>query len=822
VTNGSNGSNGSKPAAKKGAEAKAATKKVAASNEDRLCYVPNLMLMYGGSPEPLLRDTALELVRGHRYGVVGANGAGKTTLMSRIASKEIKGIPQTLTCIHLRHESILEGVDPQMSAKDYGRLRGGGGATRSDEEVQKALSDVGFDDPEMLEKPVSALSGGWRMRLALACAMAQKADVLLLDEPTNHLDTTAVKWLIGFINNTCVSGVSGGTSMIVSHDPDFLNQVCTDIVHFTNSGKLAYHPGNFDAFKTRELRGNETEARRLLDIKESNISMQDGPRLSVPLDSEEGRLTFPIPEKIVGITASKPVLTLNNTTFQYNEELGPVLKNVTVRLTLSSRVAVVGKNGAGKSTLMSLLAGELQPCGISADDPLGELVRHRSLRLAYIAQQHMFHLQEFLRCTPMEYIQLRFRHGYDEEAQNRLTLPQSDEEAALRKELARKYGKRGKEVEALLSRQKKGKEIQYEVKWKELDDPKQNTYEPLSKLRLLGVERMAAALDDRLACAAAGTQLRPLSTREIVKHLEPFGMTEEMTCRRSISMLSAGQKSKLMLGASFWTKPHVVCLDEPTNYLDVETVEALSRALRNFRGGCVVVTHNEKFIDDVCEELWHVVAGRVEVQKKDGGAVKAFKAVGAGVKAAATAKAKAAADRGLERKEAAQAKVAAAPEDALSIFLEARKKLGASKTDVKVSNFDLDAPDGSPLLRGTSLQLTRGRRYGLAGRNGTGKSTLLRAIARYELPGFPKNLKVLLVEQEAAGDERPALQTLIDGDLELSLLKKEEREILAIAEAGGTKDEVRLKAVYERLEEIGAADAGVTGNEDSPWSTVYA
>jgi len=294
---------------------------------------------------------------------------------------------------------------------------------------------------------------------------------------------------------------------------------------------------------------------------------------------------------------------------------------------------------------MSIIAGELQPCAISGHEVIGELWKHRSLRLAYIAQQHMFHLSEFLKCTPMEYIQLRFRNGYDEEAQQRLTLPQSPEEAELRQDLARKYGKRGKEVEQLLSRQKKGKDIAYEVKWKELDDPKQNTYETLSKLRLLGVERMAAALDERLACAAAGTQLRPLTTREIVKHLEPFGLTEDMTCRRSISMLSAGQKSKLMLGASFWTKPHIVCLDEPTNYLDVETVEALSRALKHFRGGCVVITHNENFIDDVCEEVWDVADGRVTVRRKDGGPGRAMKAVTGGSKAQGTAKTKAAEDK---------------------------------------------------------------------------------------------------------------------------------------------------------------------------------
>lgn len=609
--------------------------------------------------------------------------------------------------------------------------------------------------------------------------------------------------------------------MIVSHDPDFLNQVCTDVVHFTSDGKLGYHSGNFDSFKKKALSGDEAEAKRVLEImREANISItgrikgaskaeMDVIAKAVAAQIEENKMTFPIPEKIIGVTQTKPVVTLSNATFQYNETSVPVLKNITVRLTFSSRVAVVGRNGAGKSTMMSLIAGELQPTPLKEGDEVGELFKHRNLRLAYIAQQHMHHLSQFIKCTPLEYIQLRFRNGYDEEAQVRLTLPQSPEEAEIRRELAGKYGKRGKQVEALLSRQKKGKEVLYEVKWKELDDPKQNTYEPLSKLRLLGVERMAAALDERLACAAAGTQLRPLSTREIVKHLEPFGITEDMTCRRAISMLSAGQKSKLMLGAAFWTKPHIVCLDEPTNYLDVETVEALARALRNFRGGCVVVTHNEKFIDDVCEEIWEVAEGRVTVRPKGGQEGKMLKAYSSS-KAAATAKVKAKEDQANSVKEGIEAQAGKAQEESLAIYLEARRKLGAAKTDVKVMNFDMDAPDGTPLLRSTNLQLTRGRRYGLAGRNGAGKSTLLRAIARYQLDkSFPRNIKVLLVEQEATGDTRTPLQTLLDGDLELALLRKEERELQAAAESGGAKDEVRLKAIYERLEEIGAADAEV-------------
>jgi len=182
----------------------------------------------------------------------------------------------------------------------------------------------------------------------------------------------------------------------------------------------------------------------------------------------------------------------------------------------------------------------------------------------------------------------------------------------------------------------------------------------------------------------------------------------------------------------------------------------------------VVITHNENFIDDVCEEVWDVADGRVTVRRKDGGPGRAMKAVTGGSKAQGTAKTKAAEDKKITSSEGAEAKAERVKQDSLAIFLEARRKLGPAKNDVKVNSFDLDSPDGTPLLRNTNLQLTRGRRYGLAGRNGTGKSTLLRAIAKYELDkSFPRNLKVLLVEQEAAGDDRKALQTLLDGDLSL-------------------------------------------------------
>lgn len=587
------------------------------SDKDCLCYVPNMILMYGGSPEPLLKNTAMELIRGHRYGVVGANGTGKTTLMARIAAKDIGGFPQTLRCVHLRHDKILDGIGPTMSAEQYARLRSSGedgaSAVTASEDLARALRDIGFDSPEKLRQPVASLSGGWQMRLALACAVAQKANVWLLDEPTNHLDVSAIAFLVNFINTLSVGGAVDGTCVIIiSHDADFLNQVCTDVIHFTPDGKLSYHPGNFDVFKARELHGDDVAADRVLRVGARHGVLWDGPSADGAVDTRPAsggnRLALPNPERVPNLSKTQPeVIELRNASFRHNPHQDFVIFDVTVRLTPWSRVAVVGPNGSGKSTLLALLAGRLEPTK-------GELWCHENLRVSYIAQQHMSHLADFMTCKPLEYIQLRFRHGYDAEAPRRITAPSlSNKESARIKALARQHGKQGKEVESLVSRQNFDGELRYEVKWKDLSDAN-NTFEKVSRLKKLGVEHMVTALDDFLACAWAGTQERSLTTDQVVKHLEPFGLGEDVTCNRQISMLSSGQKSKLMLGASFWTRPHIVCLDEPTNYIDTETIDTLQEALRSFRGGLVIVTHSRSFVENVCDEFWEVADGHVAIQ----------------------------------------------------------------------------------------------------------------------------------------------------------------------------------------------------------------
>ncbi|CAD7923578.1 unnamed protein product [Amoebophrya sp. A120] len=656
--------------------------------EDLICRVDNLMLMYGGG-HLLLKDTIFELRKGQRYGVVGRNGAGKTTLMNLIASGGVSQIPADLQCVHVKPEVLqdfLEVTCVKWIKNEH--------PTAKKEELEKSLAAVHFP-PDMWNVAIGELSGGWRMRLLIANSMMKHADVLLLDEPTNHLDVTAVQWLCDYLVSLHKTAI-----MVISHDPLFLNRVCTKIINYANE-KLVYYEGNFDAFKEK-LNLNDADAEELLAgqievsggangtavvqregspstatgvspmttvtkplggggtssseppasqaagnrdggvesplvagettdealaktasvqssamAKTSSIAsaMSEDSTSTTAAPDRKAKIVFPIPGKVQGLTSlAKPVIEIKDLRFAYNTEKGEVLKGISQKVTMNSRVAIRGKNGAGKSTLMNLICGEIH-ANASAVPQAGTCAKHRNCRLAYLAQHHMFHLQEFLQTTPYIYIQKRFANGYDQAYQDRLKLPRSPEELEDRKERARKHGKYGNMVHDVVGRQMRGKEPWYEIRWENLDDAKQNTWENLEKLRLLGIEAYALAYDDRMAAQTAQIDQRPLSAREITKHFEQFGLTEELVLNRNIGMFSAGQKSKVTLAAAFWTKPHVIALDEPTNYIDMETLDSLTLALQRFKGGVICISHSNEFVKKVCTEQWMLVDGQITLSK---------------------------------------------------------------------------------------------------------------------------------------------------------------------------------------------------------------
>merc|ERR1719282_1366427 len=193
----------------------------------------------------LLHNTKLKLKRGKNYGLLGPNDSGKTTLMRAIANNQVEGFPDVDQVRTVFVEADIQGEQSHLSCIEYvfvdPKIRALG-CTR--DQVREMLSTVGFV-PDGKAKPdhaVSTLSGGWRMKLALARAMLQKADILLMDEPTNHLDVINVAWVKKYLNS-----LADVTAIIVSHDSGLLNDCCTNILQIENL-KLHQYRGNLDEF----------------------------------------------------------------------------------------------------------------------------------------------------------------------------------------------------------------------------------------------------------------------------------------------------------------------------------------------------------------------------------------------------------------------------------------------------------------------------------------------------------------------------------------------------------------------------------------------
>jgi len=586
-----------------------------AGDAETLLKVENMLLMYGAG-HLLLKDTLLELKANRRYGVVGHNGAGKTTLMKEIVNGKIVGMPTHLKCVHVDDSKLGEMSKSCLNSLEY--------VIKKAKEIQvedagkETLLKVGFPE-NMLEVPVAELSTGWRMRLTLAVSMLKHADIVLLDEPTNHLDEESVEWLGDYILSLTKSSV-----MVISHEPKFLNKICTNIISYKDK-RLVYTEGNFDAFiAAKGIKSEDIEALlsgNLCLDSSAEKNEEDGdsaPKVAAPVAGPP-KISFPIAGALEGVkSGSRAVIEIKNLAFRYGKDKDYLFSNVQGKLSLNSRVAICGKNGCGKSTLMTLICSEMSPSE-NKDGGMGEVARHCNLRMAYMKQDHLKTLAPYFDTSPFVYITSRFKDGWDEELQKRLTEPEDEEEAERRKKLAKEHGKYGNEVETLLSRTKQGSTLMYEVQWKGLNDPKQNTLESINKLRMMGLDKVVIACDERLAAKAAGLDQRPLTRREVVKHCEAFGIDEEMCCNRQIRGFSAGQKVRLSLAAMFWTKPHFIAVDEPTNYLDVETVDALAKALTSFRGGVLMIEPKTEFVERICNETWTIEDGAVTAVKLNNG-----------------------------------------------------------------------------------------------------------------------------------------------------------------------------------------------------------
>ncbi|QJQ95466.1 MULTISPECIES: ATP-binding cassette domain-containing protein [Halomonadaceae] len=406
--------------------------------------------------QALIEGAELTLHAGYKAGIVGANGAGKSSLFKlllgelapdkghvemsggqRIAhmAQEVAALDRAIVDYVLDGDAELRATeralvdaraagDAHREAELHGRIEALDGYSAPSRAAQ-LLVGLGFGQAD-LERPLSAFSGGWRMRVNLARTLFMPSDLLLLDEPTNHLDLDALLWLEQWLKRY------PGTLLLISHDRDFLDAVCDHIVHFDQQ-QLTLYRGNYSLFervRAEKLAQQQAEAAKQQARREEIESFvarfrakatkarQAQSRLkmlermgTIALAHVDSPFHFSLPS---ADKTSHPLLVLEDARLGYPAEGAGGAERVqldNVRLTLlpGSRIGLLGPNGAGKSTLIKSLTGEL---------PLlaGKRVPGEHLAIGYFAQHQLEKLD--LSSTPFMHVQRLSPRASDLEIRN--------------------------------------------------------------------------------------------------------------------------------------------------------------------------------------------------------------------------------------------------------------------------------------------------------------------------------------------------------------------------------------------------------------------
>jgi ATPase subunit of ABC transporter with duplicated ATPase domains len=500
----------------------------------------------------LFTDASASVNRGEKVGLVGPNGSGKTTLFRLIVGEEepddgqlivdrgvrigyfsqdvgemsgrsvlaetMAGAGEVSDVARELHELERRMADPcQADALDAIVERFGAVQARFDEldgygleaRTRTVLAGLGFRD-EVVDGDVGKLSGGWKMRVALARILLMQPDLLLLDEPTNHLDLESILWLEQFLREFA------GALLMTSHDREFMNRLVGKILEI-DGGELTSFSGNYefyaeqrallevqqqaqfdrqkamlakeqafiDRFKARASHAAQVQSRvKKLD----KIERVEPPRRRRVIEFE-----FPAPPRL-----GEDVAKLSGVGKRYGSHVIHASLDFLVRR--RERWCVMGINGAGKSTLLRLVAGESTP-----DE--GSVVLGPSVKLGYFAQHSMevLHGDE----TVLETLQ----HAYPKAALGAL------------KALLGAFGFPGDDV--------------------------------------------------------------------------------EKKCR----LLSGGEKARVVLARMLYDPPNFLVLDEPTNHLDLDTKEMLIRALGDFEGTLLFVSHDRHFLAQLSNRVLELGPG---------------------------------------------------------------------------------------------------------------------------------------------------------------------------------------------------------------------
>jgi len=547
----------------------------------------------------LLHNTKLKLKKGSKYGLLGKNDCGKTTLMRAIADGSIDGFPDQDEVKTVFVESDIQGELSHLNCVDY-VLNSPSilnlGAT--EQMVRDMLQKVGFSLGKAsgcggdCDDMISSLSGGWRMKLALARAMLQKADIILMDEPTNHLDVKNVKWVKNYINS-----LTNTTVIMVSHDSGLLDDCCDYILQIDKL-KLKLHTGNLTEFVK-----NNPESKSYFEFKASKF-----------------KFAFPQPCFLDGVKSrGKVLLKMDNVTFTYAGNNIPTINNITIKASMSSRVACVGINGAGKSTMIKVLTGQLEPSQ-------GVVWKYPNSRIGYIAQHAFHHIEKHLDKTPNQYIRWRYAFGNDREGLDNASMKlTNEEETEISKPINYTFKDNSDKIKTERRvinkctgqrRECEGRKkiYEYEVIWKDKSFEHNTWFKDSELVKFNSIYNKVIRIINQKIDSRENIFTQPLTEENIEKHLNEIGLEPEYATHFRINALSGGQKVKVVLAAAMWDQPHILILDEPTNYLDRDSLGALAEAITSFDGGVIMITHNDAFCRQLCPERWVLEVGYLNTE----------------------------------------------------------------------------------------------------------------------------------------------------------------------------------------------------------------
>jgi len=504
----------------------------------------------------LFVDASLSIFRGDKVGLVGPNGAGKSTVFRLFVGEEQPDAGQVVVERGLQlgyfdqkvgemsGESALEMAlrgafevaslrlelaelekqmaDPEQADRlDQIVERFGAVQARFDEldgysleaRAEEVLTGLGFDQG-MMRGDIGALSGGWKMRVALARVLIMKPDVLLLDEPTNHLDIESIIWLEGFLK-----AFEGGL-LITSHDRAFLNRLVTRIADI-DDGDVTSYSGNYDFYEQKWQERQREQAAQFarqqamlskeqafIDRFKARASHAAQVQSRVKKLEKIEKVEAPRSRKLVEFDFRAPprsgddVVQLKGVHKRYGDKV--IYAGLDLLVRRAERWCVMGVNGAGKSTLLKLVAGSTAP-------DTGSVKLGASVKLGYFAQ----HAMEILRPedTVLETVQNAFSTSN------------------------------------------------------------------LGTLRTL---------------------------------LGAFGFSGD-SVDKSCSVLSGGEKARLVLAMMLFDPPNFLVLDEPTNHLDIDTKKMLVRALESFEGTLLFVSHDRAFLSALSNRVLELGEGAPRV-----------------------------------------------------------------------------------------------------------------------------------------------------------------------------------------------------------------